>query len=410
MFLRVNAIKNASVFSVVTAFHPIARVGIPLQRGVCVACANKPKYNAPRRRLLQTLAGAISLAPLRSHSEWQFTVESSVYGVKPPSTAPVSLVTLGRDEVLGDLVDADVVLLGEHHNSLVDHVLQAWLVSQLAKERNVAVGLEMVQAQFQNVLDAYMAGEVDELSLYLGTQWEDRWVWPFESYLPMLRACRASGVKLLALSIDSELLARARAPGGLANLSQAELRTAIFNPTLFAAMSKEPAFRVYVNECITPSYATHARVGLLESTANFSRFYTSRVLRDEAMAARCVQYMTRNPGTLLIGIMGADHVKFHYGVSGRVQRQLDSIADVVGARHCAIRTVLLNPTPADAYDPVDSSLKLEMGPQGQPTGIPISDYLWFSAQGDAQPRRKLKKRRLPPVEQLVLPEQVVDGR
>lgn len=336
---------------------------------------------------------------------------STVFSVVPTSVSDVNLVPLGIDEAVDDAASSRALLLGEHHNSLVDHALQARIIDELWTTRPVVVGLEMVQQRFQPLLDRYIAGDIGELDLYIETEWDERWKWPYELYLPVLRICRKHRIPLIALSLDSEVLGKVRAEGGIENLSSDEIRAHIGNPAVFAAISKEPAFKRYISEIITPSYASHFRMGLLSKATNFNSFYTVRVLRDEAMATRTVQAIQENPDALVICLMGCDHVKFEYGVKARVQGQLMAIAERERATATAserdlqrptfpklpkLRTVMLNPGPADAYDPRDKSLKLEMTVDGNP--VPIADYLWFSSVADAKPRRRVKDRLLPPVE------------
>ncbi|KAI0565360.1 heme-binding uptake Tiki ChaN [Gracilaria domingensis] len=282
--------------------------------------------------------------------------------------------------------------------------------------RPLAVGLEMVQAKFQPLLDKFVAGRLSELDLYLATEWETRWVWPYELYLPVLRACRRYSIPLIALSIDSETLSKLRAEGGISNLSGFEMRKHVGDASVFAAMMRESGFKNYVNECITPSYAAHYKLGLLNEATNFNTYFTSRMFRDEAMATRAVRHVLSNDGTLVC-LLGADHVKFEYGVTGRVRRQLVAERNKIRQREIMVRmadgrstddllevadpllkTVMLNPGPADAYDAKDGSLKLEMPVGSIP--VPIADYLWFSTGTEANPRRQIRRRVLPPVERL----------
>lgn len=384
----------------------------------------------PRRSLFRyvstLIAGAI-LRPLDARAltvSWQKTAGServptigtTVFSVVPTSVADVNLIPLGIEEAIEDSALCTAVFLGEHHNSLVDHVLEARIIEELQTRRQIIIGVEMVQQRFQPVLDRYIAGEIGELDLYLDTEWETRWVWPYELYLPVFRVCRKHRIPLVALSMDSETLRKLRADGGIANLSFDDFRSHIGNPKVFAEISREPAFKAYINECITPSYAAHYRMGLLRETANFKTFYTARVLRDEAMSTRTVRIIREHPEATVVCLLGSDHVKFEYGVKARVQRQLQALAapDAVakepmgtpeplkrGATHpysSRLRTVMLNPGPADAFDARDKSLKLEMAVDGNP--IPIADYLWFSSVADAKPRRQVKSRLLPPVERL----------
>lgn len=378
----------------------------------------------PRRELLQVLAlaaGSTVLLPTEAPAYtlcWpaqckQPTSRSSspgstVFSVVPKSVSDVNLVPLGIDEAIDDAASSRALFLGEHHNSLVDHALQARIIDQLRTSCPVIVGLEMVQQRFQPSLDRYIAGEIGELDLYIETEWEDRWVWRYELYLPVLRLCRKHRIPLIALSLDSEVLRKVRSEGGIANLSSDEMRAHIGDPAVFAAISKEPAFKRYISEIITPSYASHFRMGLLSKTSNFNTFYTARVLRDEAMATRTVQAIRENPEALVVCLIGNDHVKFEYGVKARVQGQLMAMAERERAATASdlqrpafpklpkLRTVMLNPGPADAYDPRDNSLKLEMVVNSNT--VPIADYLWFSSVADAKPRRRVKDRVLPPVE------------
>lgn len=297
----------------------------------------------------------------------------------------------------------------------------------MSQKKRVVVGLEMVQQQFQPVLDSYVSGEIDELELYLRTDWDARWIWPYELYLPVFRLCRTKKIPLVALNMNSEILAKVKSEPGIANLSGEELRAHIGNAAVFASISKDPAFKAYISECITPSYATHNRMGLLREGMNFNSFYTARVLRDEAMATRAVQAIRENPGALVVCLMGGDHVKFEYGVKARVRRQLQALegmdVHMVGANmHVTgdqnqvhflahegstvpmvplgpapkLRSIMLNPGPSDAYDPRDKSLKLEMNGGGNP--VPIADYLWFTSAADSKPRKPVRSLIMPPVE------------
>lgn len=415
----------------------------PLTRGIAHGASPARRFTGPRgyrcrvaadlsrRSLLRhaaTLVTGAALMPSRSAGNTLFwprandtgkvtSAGTTVFAVVPTSISNVNLQPVGIEEAVDDAARCMAVFLGEHHNSLVDHALQARIIGELRKRQDLVVGLEMIQQRYQPVLDRYIAGEIGELDLYLDTEWETRWVWPYEVYLPVLRICREHRIPLLALSMDSETLFKLRSEGGISNLSLDEFRAHIGNPSVFAEISKDPAFKAYISECITPSYASHYRMGLLNETANFNSFYTARVLRDEAMATRTVRAIWDNPDTTIVCLLGSDHVKFEYGVKARVERQLQALAaqrseDAMLSKtdsepspamqtlsySSRLRTVMLNPGPADAFDPRDRSLKLEMAVRDNP--IPIADYLWFSSPADAKPRRQVKSRLLPPVERL----------
>ena len=63
------------------------------------------------------------------------------------------------------------------------------------------------------------------------------------------------------------------------------------------------------------------------------------ILWDEAMATAAFRWTKDNPGGLLVGLVGCDHVKFRNGIPARYSRMVGDTADCI--------TVMLNPTPVD---------------------------------------------------------------
>ena len=138
--------------------------------------------------------------------------------------------------------------LGEHHNSKRDHDLQADLIRTIYETRQtkaqsnrkssstntpsphpMAVGLEQVQIKFQSVLDDYIAGRITSEDMRRDVDWERRWTWPFEYYLPVFEVARGLQIPLLALNVNSEDLAEVE-KSGLPGLSRKRLRTYIKDP------------------------------------------------------------------------------------------------------------------------------------------------------------------------------------
>jgi len=107
-------------------------------------------------------------------------------------------------------------------------------------------------------------------------------------------------------------------------------------------------FKEYVNYVIAPSYDMHERMGLLRTTISglvleenmsFRNFFSGRILWDESMASTAHSWVESNPGGLIVGLVGADHVKFQNGIPGRFAR--------MGGSTLSCTSVLLNPTLID---------------------------------------------------------------
>ena len=249
------------------------------------------------------------------------------------------------------------VFLGEHHPDVQDHLLQAALLRcLLATRRPLAVGVEAVQRQFQPVLDDYVARRIDEAQLFAATDWQRRWYWSFEAYVPIFRICRECGVKLVALDVDSEDKAKVEV-GGLASLEPGKLLNYVPDWESFERFGSTRAFEEYTTYTLRGPYAMMKRLGMkmtastdTERTMTFANFLARQSLRDEAMASATAAWLTQNPDGLLLGLVGTNHVKFACGAPARAARMLPGGLDEVAS-------VMLNPRPAQTFlDPTDLRL------------------------------------------------------
>ena len=68
-------------------------------------------------------------------------------------------------KMLKTLEEKDMVLFGELHNNPIAHWLQYELTSDLYAKRPLILGAEMVEADNQDELDAYLAGSIDYKAL-----------------------------------------------------------------------------------------------------------------------------------------------------------------------------------------------------------------------------------------------------
>jgi hypothetical protein len=109
----------------------------------------------------------------------------------------------------------NAVFFGETHDSFRDKKLATRILRQLKVKRGaVALGLEMVQQPFQPVLDWYVykapPSKAADSALFRETEWDSRWGWDFEAYLPLLRYAQLHKVPMIALNVEAELTARVR--------------------------------------------------------------------------------------------------------------------------------------------------------------------------------------------------------
>ena len=97
----------------------------------------------------------------------------------------------------------------------------------------------------------------------------------------------------------------------------------------------------------------------MEEAMTFRRFLSGRILWDEGMASEAFSWCSRNSGGLLVGLVGADHVKFKNGIPGRFSR----MAAKENLLDCT--SVVINPTLIDSR------------PSGSVASIPTSDMAQY---------------------------------
>ena len=270
-----------------------------------------------------------------------------------PSLKPILRPDLANTLAMVNSNKGGALWLGEHHNSATDHILQANLVKDIYQQRKktgnnkMAVGLEMIQVQFQPALDAYISGKITADEMRRQVEWDKRWSWSFEGYLTVFETCRKLNIPLIALNVDSEDLGLIET-GGFPAMPREKIQKYIIDPAGFAEFAKNRYYKAYVDYVISPSYDLHKEMGILRTTISgqqlkedmpFSRFFSGRILWDEGMASNAYRWTKANPGGLMVGLVGADHAKFEGGITGRYKRMARDKYDCI--------SVILNPTLID---------------------------------------------------------------
>jgi uncharacterized iron-regulated protein len=252
---------------------------------------------------------------------------------------------LTQKQILQELLKADIVYLGETHDSSEDHKAQLEILQALHQQnRKIAVAMEMFQRPDQNVIDQYLAGKITEAQLVEQSEYEKRWGLPWDYYAPILRFAKAHQLPILALNTPTEVT-RKVARSGLESLTPAERK---YIPPLSEIRTDNAEYR----QMIQKSYAQHHQSGHGNST-NFDRFFTTQVLWDETMAEAITQFIKTNPGSQVVVLAGKGHIVYGYGIPSRVARRLDNGKLIQ-------RSVLLNPV-----DGISS-----------PSNKPAADFIW----------------------------------
>ncbi|CAM3317668.1 ChaN family lipoprotein [Halomonas lysinitropha] len=208
--------------------------------------------------------------------------------------------TLTTADLMVELADTGVVLLGEQHDRLDHHRWQLHTLAALHAHRaEMAIGLEMLPREAQPALDAWVAGELDEAAFLEQSDWYRAWGFNPDLYLPILHFARMQRIPLLALNVTPALRGRLATEGWEAVPEQERFG-------LTPPAPAPPAYR----ESLEATYTQHVERD--DSPADLERFIAAQLVWDRAMATALAD--AAKDGRLVAGLMGKGHLADGDGV------------------------------------------------------------------------------------------------
>lgn len=207
------------------------------------------------------------------------------------------------------VADKQVVFVGESHDQYQHHLNQLAIIKGLhAHHPDLAIGLEFFFQPYQQVLDHYIAGDIDENELLRETEYFDRWRFDYRLYRPIFRYAREQGIPLVALNLERELTEKV-GKEGLENLSTAE------RARLPAEMDRDNAdYRARIKAV----YDQHPHM----PGRDFEHFLDVQLVWDEGMAERAAEWLRANPKGNMVILAGIGHLVYRQGIPDRLLRRV----------------------------------------------------------------------------------------
>lgn len=201
----------------------------------------------------------------------------------------------------------DIIYVGEGHDKFEHHRVQLRVIMELHKKhKNIAIGMEMFQKPFQQALDDYIAGIIDEKTFLKKSEYFKRWGFDYNLYREILLFAREFKVPVIALNIRKEIVSKV-SKDGLQALTEAELKEV---PEYFDLSDSE------YYERLREIFEEHAH----SKERDFDLFYQAQVLWDESMAHNLDEFISKNPGYKVVVLAGAGHMMFGSGIPRRAFR------------------------------------------------------------------------------------------
>jgi uncharacterized iron-regulated protein len=270
----------------------------------------------------------------------------------PPTLALPAAHPEAAGELLDRLAGKHVVLLGENHDCADDHRWQLDMLTALRQRQpDLAIGFEMFPRRAQPVLDRWVAGQLSETEFLKQVEWGDVWNYDAQLYLPLFRFARQYHLPMLALNVDIGLVSQVRA-SGWEGVPESR-REGVGRPA-----EPSPSYRTELKV----AFDEHPTLAHGDAATQFTHFVEAQTVWDRAMAEGIAKFRRDHSATLVVGILGAGHVRHGYGVSHQLQAlgtgQIANLMTLPSDHACAE----LTPGLADAVYVIPPQPEWQPGP------------------------------------------------
>lgn len=202
-------------------------------------------------------------------------------------------VTLSQ--LVSDARRSDLVLIGEAHDDKTHHAMELSLISALCAPKSpFAIGLEMIQADSQPVLDDWTAGKLSEQEFQ--KVYARNWSFDWTLYRDIFLYARDHHIPMVGLNISKELVAKV-SHLGFASLTPKERQELPEGATCDLNNPHTALLKSSFQELF--KHATNGRV--------FTYFCEAQTLRNSGMAMNIARYVKKYPGRKVIVLAGVWH-------------------------------------------------------------------------------------------------------
>lgn len=272
------------------------------------------------------LTGCVSSSPTISHSSSPEVTSFYDYRLYSPSGEPVSMTTLTPE-----LQQADVILIGEWHTHAGIHRFQTDMLKHLStSERPIALSMEQISRDKQDVLDEYLKGQIGEQTFIQQSN-----AWPnYESdYRPLIEFAKRSDMPVIAANAPKKIV-RCIGRQGVDYLNKLD--------------SRERGFVAEVINTGDSSYKDKFMASMHHGKPEQTeKQYAAQMTWDETMAESVVNYLSKHPDTLVVHVSGNFHTEEGLGTATSMLN-----------RNPGLKIVIITPRPEVTTDGSDYQLEV----------------------------------------------------
>ena len=230
---------------------------------------------------------------------------------------PASGEPIASETLFERLQKSRIVLLGESHTAAPHHRWQHYMLAALhARNANMMVGFEMLPRRAQAVLDDWSAGRIDAERFLEASNWQKVWGYDPDFYLPLLHFAQLNRLPTIGLNVDRELVSRV-GDGGWDSV-ESDQREGLSDPAPASGAYRKSLAQLYAYKQTfgADGDGDHGAADLekIMDSEEFENFVDAQLTWDRAMAEALAAAHRRDPGALVVGIVGRGHLEYGYGI------------------------------------------------------------------------------------------------
>ena len=294
----------------------------PIKRGIpCIAVAvslltvafaqARPQTQAPAAQVQAPAPAADKPDPTLTLKIGDPKLKDKTMEVGPGSIlSGVTGAAVDFERMIRDMLTSRIVHVGETHDSMPMHELQFQVIRALyARDKHLAVGLEMLPVTVQESLNKWTAGVLTKDEFIREIRWYVNWNFNFGYYEKIFDFAREHRLPIYALNIPREIITKIRMRGWDA-LSEEEKALIPGTPDV-----TNQDHRTLIRTVFESSDIPHAMKGPgLDSV--FEGLYRAQSTWDEVMGANAVKGV-ESEGRRVVVCVGSGHLLYNLGLNRR---------------------------------------------------------------------------------------------
>lgn len=232
--------------------------------------------------------------------------------VKSSNGKDISLQQMAKE-----LKKYDLIFFGEFHDNAVLHAMQRDLLPLIKDKKELILSFEMFERDVQNLLDAYLAGDIAEEEFLSGSRpWGN---YPTD-YRPLIEYAKANQLKAIAANVPRRYAGKLARQGMSFRDELDESEQEFLAKELSAP--EDDYKKAFMATMMGNGSEGHAMMG--ENNA-MELMYQAQCLKDDTMAESIVMAIKDKPKARIIHFNGDFHSRAFLGTASRVAKAMPKL-------------------------------------------------------------------------------------